>query len=794
MPMTIPYRRVLLSLVVITSLFAVACAGEDYHSQVDGDDLLNDGDIDGDDDGDADKDIESDSDSSGYLAPSFKVRASVEHIEVWGADPEQILELIDPSGEIAAKEPADYQGSRVFRDLEPGDGWAVRLADDPGVGIGSLTVWSVENSLPDEQFYASQTLELGYGYLTTRDGTKLSIFVSLPGPPEDGPYPTLVNYSGYSPSEPGRPIEGTEIFCDEFPVLCDAPNFPEGIIGGLMGFATVGVNIRGTGCSGGAYDYFEVMQLLDGYDVIEIVARQPWVKNHKVGMVGLSYPGISQLFVASIQPPSLGAIAPCSVLADTYSSTLLPGGIYNTGFALEWIEMVLNRALPYGHQWITDRVEAGDTVCEENQLLHSQQLDAIAKALENPLYSDEIGGPVNPLTFVDRIEVPVFLAGQSQDEQTGPHFAVLFDAFTNSPLTRFTMTNGVHADGYAAQILGEWYTFLSLTVAEELPSLPPSMALLTTMFMENVFGAKGLKIPPLRYDEYDTYEDAMQAYRQENPIRVIFETGTVPELDLGAPQGLFEERFVSWPVADDEPLRLYFGPEGKLYEQAPDLDGADSFVPDPEAGDRVTLNSGSVDRLQPDYIYRQLVPGKAVSYIGEPLDDNVVMVGSGSTDLWFKSTGEDADLEINLTEVRPDGMESYIQSGWLRASQRALLEGSTALRPINSHYAEDVAPLPAGEWSLVRVELMPFSHVFRAGSRIRISVDTPGDSRAWWRFKLLDFVSLPTHSVAYGATMPSSVVLPVVSGIDVPGERADCHALRGQPCREYVEFANTAAE
>ena len=50
-------------------------------------------------------------------------------------------------------------------------------------------------------------------------------------------------------------------------------------------------------------------------------------------MVGLSYPGISQLFVAATQPPHLAAIAPLSVIADTGRGTLRPGGILNDGFA-----------------------------------------------------------------------------------------------------------------------------------------------------------------------------------------------------------------------------------------------------------------------------------------------------------------------------------------------------------------------------------------------------------------------------------------------------------------------------
>ena len=70
-----------------------------------------------------------------------------------------------------------------------------------------------------------------------------------------------------------------------------------GQIANLLGFAVVDVNMRGTGCSGGSFNYFEPLQGLDGYDVIETVAHQPWVLHHKVGMLGISYGGISQLFV-----------------------------------------------------------------------------------------------------------------------------------------------------------------------------------------------------------------------------------------------------------------------------------------------------------------------------------------------------------------------------------------------------------------------------------------------------------------------------------------------------------------
>src|SRR5258706_14207000 len=118
--------------------------------------------------------------------------------------------------------------------------------------------------------------------------------------------------------------------------------------------AVVDVTVLRCGFSGGACGFFEPLQSLDGYDVIETIARQPWVRDHKVGMMGISYVGISQLFTAQLQPPSLEAISPLSVL-DATTTTLYPGGILNTGFAVAWAQQLQQEALPPGphsvRQW-----------------------------------------------------------------------------------------------------------------------------------------------------------------------------------------------------------------------------------------------------------------------------------------------------------------------------------------------------------------------------------------------------------------------------------------------------------
>jgi uncharacterized protein len=451
----------------------------------------------------------------------YQVRGSVHQIHVWKAPPNTKIELRDATEKVVTAGTTDELGSFVFRGVAPGDGYSVITPDiASSKPQGPVRVMTIENSLPSPDFYASQKLEPGFTYITTRDGTKLAAYITLPGPPEKGPYPTVINYSGYDPARPGGKLGDYDALCGDLPALCDAPSDPSGFVAALVGYATVGVNMRGTGCSGGAYDYFEQLQLLDGYDIIETVAAQDWVLGHRVGMTGVSYPGISQLFVGRTHPPSLAAVTPLSVIGNTYT-TACPGGIFNDGFALEWITGVLNAASPYGQGWEQARVDAGDTICEENQLMHGQKRNIIDEARANPYYTDELAVPVNPTAFAGEIDVPVFLAGAWEDEQTGPYFFTLLDKFKSSPLTRFTTYNGVHPDSLAPHVLVEWKTFLDIYVAGKIIGINENVRTIAPILFQNVFKAT-IQIPPDRFTKYATFEEAMAAYVAEKPLRAIF--------------------------------------------------------------------------------------------------------------------------------------------------------------------------------------------------------------------------------------------------------------------------------
>jgi uncharacterized protein len=119
-------------------------------------------------------------------------------IILYGPDGEPVpIQRVQDDGEVILEErrTTDDNGAAVMRYLEPGEGYVVKLADDEAITTERFTVTAIDEH-PEASFYEQQEIGEGYGYLTVRDGISLAINVTLPGPIEDGPYPTVVEYSG----------------------------------------------------------------------------------------------------------------------------------------------------------------------------------------------------------------------------------------------------------------------------------------------------------------------------------------------------------------------------------------------------------------------------------------------------------------------------------------------------------------------------------------------------------------------------------------------------------------------
>jgi uncharacterized protein len=714
--------------------------------------------------------------AEGQAPGQLVVRGSVEQVHVTDAAPGAQIKLMR-RGERVDRKRASELGGVVFRRVEPGGGYTVR--GPGGAETSRLRVLTGRSAPPSTEIYDQALPAGGYGYLTTRDGTQLAINVHLPGPPEQGPYPTFVEYSGYGYADPAGPQSGIQ------PVAA------------LLGWAVVDVNMRGTGCSGGAFDYFERLQSLDGYDVIETVARQPWALNHRVGMLGISYGGISQLFVAATRPPSLAAIAPLSVI-DSTLTTLYPGGILNTGFALSWAEDRVDDSRPAGpttgQAWAWERIQAGDEICAANQDLHPEAVDLIAKLRRNTYYRAKVVDPVSPITFVDDIKVPVFLACQWTDEQTGGHCPALASRFTGTKRRWFTFTNGTHGDSLDPETFNRWYDFLELYVAQRRPQLSPGQRAAASLLYEVLLGVPGVTLPDDPIQQQPDYESALAAFEALPSARILFDNGAggAP----GAPVPGFERSFNRFPVPRTKARSWYLARDAGLTDRT-GKNGADRFVWDPSArpptdftGD-TSSGPGGLWTATPAYQWTQSPPGRALSYVSKALRSDTAVLGAGAVHLWVRSSARNVDLQATVSEVRPDGKETFVQSGWLRTDARKLdVDESTLLAPVPSYRERHAKSLPKGRWVKVTIPLYYEGHVYREGSRVRVTIAAPGGDQPIWEFAEADPGGTPWVAVAHSRRMPSRLVLPVVPGLEAPTELPPCPALRGQPCRDYVPFAN----
>ncbi len=727
---------------------------------------------------------------------TFDGSGSVEQAYVLGAEPGQELVLADGAGQQVASGAADDLGSLIVRDLAPGSGYTFRSVEgDTVAGTDEFSVLAITD-VPDQSFYDDQELAAGYNYLTMRDDVKVAATVRLPQGKTlaDGPFPTVVEYSGYAVAPPHDALTGLldPEAAKNDPLIPSTSAAVGGIIAPLLGYATVSLQMRGSGCSGGAFGLFDLPTTADGYDAVEAIAAEPWVKGNKVGMVGISFSGISQFFVAGSQPPHLAAIAPMSVTNDLYA-TGYPGGIFNDGFAASWIAERASDAEPApdgGQPWAKAMIDDGDQQCLANQALRLQTQDVNQLLEDTPHRDPAIFDDRSPARWAESIEVPTFLVGALQDEQTGGQWPALIPALDDNEDVWVTLLNGTHIDSLGPATISRWVEFLDLYVADEVPQQRTVLTTLGGTLYEQVAGAPAQAIPAVRFTDAPSVDAARAEFANDPRVRVLFDNGGGADAPGSlAPQ--WEASFTAWPPPAAEATSFYLGDGGSLLTDAPGSATTVSFSPDPEARPRKSLPEGDPWRALPPYVWAPVTGQDGLGFSSDPLPADLTVVGPASLDLQLASTADDTDVQVSISEVRPDGQELYVQSGFLRASDRKLDEArSTPIHPVPTYLAADAKPLTPGEATEVRVPMLPITYAFRAGSKIRITITAPGGDRPEWTFATPKTAGDVTDTVSLGGTQPSKLVLPVIVGLEPTDPQPPCPSLRGQPCRTFEAAGN----
>jgi uncharacterized protein len=173
-------------------------------------------------------------------------------------------------------------------------------------------------------------------------------------PPNEGRYPVILSYGPYGKGlafQDGYPSAWQRMAEQHSDVTAGSSNLyqswevvdPEKWV--PHDYACMRVDSRGCGCSPGYIDHFSPRETRDFYDCIEWAGVQPW-SNGKVGLSGISYYGINQWHVASLQPPHLAAMCVWEGAADWYRDMTHHGGIICT-FWENWYDMQV-KTVQYG--------------------------------------------------------------------------------------------------------------------------------------------------------------------------------------------------------------------------------------------------------------------------------------------------------------------------------------------------------------------------------------------------------------------------------------------------------------
>lgn len=738
----------------------------------------------------------------GYAAPtvtaslSGKPGGSIRQIWIQDATPGSTVMLVNPDNRVIRTGKVDSLGSKIFRSLKPGFGY--RLIQRQGEQVaGTKKVRALApGANPKPSYYRNlPPLQEGLNYVRMRDGITIAMTVRLPAGRDidDGPFPTVMEYSGYGTAAPGDLL--SSLLGGGDPGGLPAPDGAT-VVGSalapLLGYASVSMQMRGSGCSGGAYDLFDLPTTYDAYDAIETIAAQDWSKG-KVGMVGISYSGISQLLAGGSQPPNLAAITPMSVTTDVYNGTGYPGGIFNSGFGLSWVKDRVSDAQPApdgGQNWAKRMIlEFGDNQCLENQKLRLQTLNVLDIIEDNPYRTPSLFDDRAPGKWLARTEVPVFLMGQYQDEQTGGNFPHALSSLNGKRDVYIKMQNGLHNDSIGPSTVTQWVEFLEIFVANEVPQVPVLFVGPSSPFAALL----GERSDPIKQSEYiglPSPAAAKAAFRRDNArVTMLMDSGAGPS----GPGGLgatWEIRADAWPPRNVKPRTWFFRPDGRLGAR-PGSQSSASYTADPAARPQKNLAGGSLYAAQPNYNWAPVAEGKGLGFVTPALASDTVIAGGSSIDVWLKSSKPDTDLQVTLSEVRPDGKETYVQTGWLRASHRKLKRnGTNPLNIVPSHLKADARSLPAGKFARVRVPIFPVAHAFRAGSKIRVTIMAPGGDRSEWAFATIDD-GTANNTILIGGKRAASLTLPVMNGTTAKGTPLPGPTdLRAQPSRDYEPASN----
>jgi putative CocE/NonD family hydrolase len=511
---------------------------------------------------------------------------------------------------------------------------------------------------------------------------------------------------------------------------------PTGEYYSRRGYVIVWQNVRGTFASEGRFDPFRDDGWganRDGFDTIEWAAAQPW-SNGKVGMLGVSYSGLTQYLAAPTRPPHLNALF-VQMGWGAARANMFRGGAYQL-FGLSWwpMGMVLHHlqdeTAPHGTEAARARLEKALEEVESwyrhlplqslppMQGLADWYFEGLAHPQDGPFW-----WPTDIASKYSDVDVPIL------------HWNGWFDYRLDATLNSYQHIRALGRSEKCRKgqhlVIGPWNHI----------SLPAG---------ELNFGPEAvLDDGAYRLRWYDYWLKGIQNGAMDGPPVRIFLMGENRWIELE-----------DWPPAEVvyRPTYLREGAGrseaslnngGLTFESPEAAEHPDSFLYDPT--DPVPSLRTFEDPGPKDH---RSVEGRMLTYTSAVLQQDLTVIGPVKAVLYGLSSTPDTDWVVRLCDVWPDGRSMWVCDGILRARYRNSLAREELMVP--------------GQIYQFEVDMWATAQVFQAGHRLRIHV-TSSDF-PWYDRNLNTgrpfgeevHGQVAINTVFHDAARPSHLLLPVM--------------------------------
>lgn len=511
----------------------------------------------------------------------------------------------------------------------------------------------------------------------------------------DGPFPVIVGMTPYGKSNAATaPTPGGD-----------------GVNLDLVrhGYLALAVDIPGTGISDGRFDLFDHAEAIAGAEVVEWAAQLPR-STGKVGMIGLSYMAVVQLFTAAqVGPDSpLEAIFPMAATVDPYRDLFTSGGALNvlSPLGLLFGYGVTRTITPFRESW-DDPVRALD-----HARRNLDQVGRFEAVMADDMFAN---GPRRYDGVWWQQRSPERVLQQIVDNGVAVHLVGgLYDVFQRGePLLYSGLQNA-----WAGR-------------AVEAPMLPDQQVseryhLLTGPWTHGSLG-EGIDLSALQLEWFDRWlkdsPHADESFSGEAPFRVIEPGGS-------------SYRASTYPLADVERVRLNLRSGGRLTADGPDGDEPADRVHYLPIGPTCTASTvqfaagiGARECLRP--LRRAERSLNEMTYSTDVLDEPLQLAGPVTMSLVASSTRREAVFHVTVEDVGPDGRSIGVTGGAQLGSLRSVDparswfdESGELLRPHHPLTEESSSPVPIGEAVRYQIEVRPVFTTVPAGHRLRLRIST----------------------------------------------------------------------